>query len=254
MRTRPRSGRCADRSRRLHTLTLGRRRRTRVPHRRPGRRADLHHLDRCHDAAVRRAAASGARHRDDLGQASSGRSRRRTAGDPQRKGITRGEVARTCDRCRSTSTRCCRAAVPATSPPPRSTRRSPSSTRTSPARRRRRRRRHRLHLHPRGHRPYYNNTVAQRQAVDDVPLADPAGRQERAQHLAGRLQLPRHRDLPVGLREQPEHRRHPGPVLLAARRRPRPTTTRARRRPTRPATGSGSTTRSRAAARARTTG
>ena len=77
---------------------------------------------------------------------------------------------------------------------------------------------HRLHVHPGRHRPLLQHTVAPGQAEHDVPRADPQGRRQRAEHLAGRLRLPRHRDVPVGLREQPEDRRHPGAVLLAAGR------------------------------------
>ena len=100
---------------------------------------------------------------------------------------------------------------------------------------------------------YYNTQWHQDQQQHDVPLPDPLGRRQRAEHLAGGLRLPRDRDVPVGLREEPVDRRHPAcstPRCPAARR---PTTTRARPPRTRPATGSGSTTRSRAAARARTT-
>ena len=64
----------------------------------------------------------------------------------------------------------------------------------------------------------YYNTLAPGQEQHDVPLPDPLGRRQRAEHLARGLRLPRHRDVPVGLREEPEDRRHPGAVLLAARR------------------------------------
>ena len=113
--------------------------------------------------------------------------------------------------------------------------------------------RHRLLVHAGRHRPLQQQPVAQRPPVARATARRPAGRRQRPEHLAGRLRLPRHRDLPVGLLERPGHRRHPGAVLLAARAARRPTTTSARRPPTRPVTGSGSTTRSRAAARARTT-
>ena len=62
-----------------------------------------------------------------------------------------------------------------------------------------------------GHRPVLQHPVAPGQEQHDVPLADPPGRCERAEHLAGRLRLARHRDVPLGLRRQPAHRRHPGP-------------------------------------------
>ena len=65
---------------------------------------------------------------------------------------------------------------------------------------------------------YYNTQWHQDKQQHDVPLADPPRRRQRAEHLAGGLRLPRHRDVPVGLREEPGHRRHPGAVLLAAGR------------------------------------
>ena len=52
---------------------------------------------------------------------------------------------------------------------------------------------------------YYNNVWHKDQHSHDLPDQDPAGRQERAQHLARRLQVPRHRDLPLGLRAQGEY-------------------------------------------------
>jgi hypothetical protein len=63
---------------------------------------------------------------------------------------------------------------------------------------------------------YYN--LAHRWPEHHLPVPDPPGRQERAEHLASRFRLPRHRHLPVGLREQPENRRHPGAVQLTAGR------------------------------------
>ena len=52
-------------------------------------------------------------------------------------------------------------------------------------------------------------------AEHDLPGADTTGWCERAEHLAGRVGAPRHRDVPVGLRRQPEHRRHPRALRLA---------------------------------------
>ena len=81
-------------------------------------------------------------------------------------------------------------------------------------------------------------------------VADPAGRRQRAEHLAGRLRVPRHRDVPVGLREQRGASTASGcstPRCPAARRRQ--LQPRRDRDPRGRATGSGSTTRSRAAAR-----
>ena len=112
---------------------------------------------------------------------------------------------------------------------------------------------HGLHLHPRRRRPLLQQHLAPGQAEHDVPRADPAGRRQRAEHLAGRLQVPRHRHLPVGLRRNASHRRHPGRTTARCPAATSPTTTSARPRPTRRATGSGSTTPSRAAAPRRTT-
>ena len=64
-------------------------------------------------------------------------------------------------------------------------------------------RRHRLHLHPRGHRPLLQQPWHKDKQSTKYRNADPSGRQERAQHLAGRLQVPRHRHLPLGLRRNP---------------------------------------------------
>ena len=80
---------------------------------------------------------------------------------------------------------------------------------------------HGLHLHPRRRRPLLQQQLAPGQAEHEVPRADPAGRRQRAQHVARRLQVPRHRDLPVGLQPQRLGRRHPGPLRLAAGRRHR---------------------------------
>ena len=62
---------------------------------------------------------------------------------------------------------------------------------------------HRLHVLAGRDRPLLQHPVAPGQEQHDVPLADPSRRQERAEHLAGRLRLPRHRDLPLGLRQEP---------------------------------------------------
>ena len=77
---------------------------------------------------------------------------------------------------------------------------------------------------------------------------DPQGRRERPEHLAGRLPVPRDRDVPLGLPRKPEDRRHPRPLRLPARRQRSPTSTWAGPRRTRRVTGSVSTTPSRAAA------
>ena len=94
---------------------------------------------------------------------------------------------------------------------------------------------------------YDNNQWHQDKQSNVLPQADQAGGRQRAQHLDRGLQVPRDRHLPLGLRQAARHRRHPGPVLLTAGRFCSPTSTWARPRRTRRATGSGSTTPSRAA-------
>ena len=65
---------------------------------------------------------------------------------------------------------------------------------------------------------FYNDAYHAGPLELEVPLGHAQGRRERAEHLARRLRLPRHRDLPLGLQPQRRHRRHPGQLRLAAGR------------------------------------
>ncbi|CAA9350599.1 MAG: hypothetical protein AVDCRST_MAG24-1772, partial [uncultured Nocardioidaceae bacterium] len=75
---------------------------------------------------------------------------------------------------------------------------------------------HRHQVRAQGQRPVLQQLLARRPVEHDVPRTDAPGREERAQHLARRLQVPRHRHLPVGLRPEPVSGRHPGAVQLPA--------------------------------------